>query len=193
MTVRGNRIRRQWKVATAHEVAVDRTAGSGGDVAMKKNARRGFAAAGIPSGPFHGGGDRHAGRTTLRLEDDPGRVAVPDGVVALTREGLRAQPPDILLTTPESLSLLLSYPDSFELFRGLRRIVIDEIHAFATGKRAGLYCFTNDTAWANYESIQADIFDHLYAILPEFGLRVFQEPSGADIGDALKAVTAHAA
>jgi miniconductance mechanosensitive channel len=43
-----------------------------------------------------------------------------------------------------------------------------------------LYCFTNDTAWANYESIQADIFDHLLAVVPEFGLRVFQSPSGAD-------------
>jgi len=43
-----------------------------------------------------------------------------------------------------------------------------------------IYCFTNTTAWAAYEGIQADIFDHLYAILPEFGLRVFQNPSGSD-------------
>jgi len=50
----------------------------------------------------------------------------------------RAKPPHILLTTPESLSLLLSYPESLELFRGLRRIVIDEVHAFATGKRGDL-------------------------------------------------------
>ncbi|WP_375289868.1 ligase-associated DNA damage response DEXH box helicase [Qipengyuania sp.] len=50
----------------------------------------------------------------------------------------RTRPPHILLTTPESLSLLLSYPDSFELFVGLKRIVIDEIHAFATGKRGDL-------------------------------------------------------
>src|SRR5690554_1846152 len=44
-----------------------------------------------------------------------------------------------------------------------------------------LYCFTNDTAWVAYEGIQADIFDHLLAILPEFGLRVFQQPSGSDM------------
>ncbi|WP_432201967.1 ligase-associated DNA damage response DEXH box helicase [Erythrobacter sp. W53] len=50
----------------------------------------------------------------------------------------RAKPPHILLTTPESLSLLLSYPDSLELFKGLKRIVIDEVHAFATGKRGDL-------------------------------------------------------
>ncbi len=44
-----------------------------------------------------------------------------------------------------------------------------------------LYVFTNDTAWANYEAIQADIFDHLLAVLPEFGLRTYQAPSGRDI------------
>jgi ATP-dependent Lhr-like helicase len=50
----------------------------------------------------------------------------------------RGKPPHVLLTTPESLSLLLSYPDSGTLFAGLRRIVIDEVHAFATGKRGDL-------------------------------------------------------
>ena len=50
----------------------------------------------------------------------------------------RARPPHVLLTTPESLSLLLSYPDSFEMFRGLKRVVVDEVHAFATGKRGDL-------------------------------------------------------
>ncbi|WP_425916353.1 mechanosensitive ion channel family protein [Pseudomonas sp. GWSMS-1] len=44
-----------------------------------------------------------------------------------------------------------------------------------------LYCFTNTTAWSRYEAIQSDLFDHLLAILPEFGLRVFQHPSGADM------------
>jgi miniconductance mechanosensitive channel len=43
-----------------------------------------------------------------------------------------------------------------------------------------IYCFTNTVAWVGHESIQADIFDHLYAILPEFGLRAFQMPAGAD-------------
>ena len=50
----------------------------------------------------------------------------------------RTRPPHILLTTPESLSLLLSFPDSLEIFAGLKRIVIDEVHAFATGKRGDL-------------------------------------------------------
>ncbi|WP_315765139.1 ligase-associated DNA damage response DEXH box helicase [Sphingomonas sp. Y38-1Y] len=50
----------------------------------------------------------------------------------------RAKPPNILLTTPESLSLLLSYPDAPRMFAGLRTVVIDEVHAFATGKRGDL-------------------------------------------------------
>ena len=50
----------------------------------------------------------------------------------------RVKPPQILLTTPESLSLLLIYPDSFTMFEGLRTIVVDEVHAFATGKRGDL-------------------------------------------------------
>jgi miniconductance mechanosensitive channel len=44
-----------------------------------------------------------------------------------------------------------------------------------------LYAFANDIAWANYEDIQGDIFDHLLAILPEFELSAFQQPSGLDL------------
>ncbi len=43
-----------------------------------------------------------------------------------------------------------------------------------------IYAFTNDIAWENYEAIQADIFDHLLAVVPEFDLRIFQNPSGRD-------------
>ena len=50
----------------------------------------------------------------------------------------RARPPQMLLTTPESLSLLLSHEDSALLFENLSTVVIDEIHAFATGKRGDL-------------------------------------------------------
>lgn len=50
----------------------------------------------------------------------------------------RVRPPHVLLTTPESLSLLLSYPEASEMFGTLQRVVIDEVHAFATGKRGDL-------------------------------------------------------
>ena len=44
-----------------------------------------------------------------------------------------------------------------------------------------IYCFTHTTVWAEYEGIQSDIFDHLLAILPEFGVRVSQHPIGVDL------------
>ncbi|MGL5839661.1 MAG: ligase-associated DNA damage response DEXH box helicase [Sphingorhabdus sp.] len=50
----------------------------------------------------------------------------------------RAKPPHILLTTPESLSLLLSHEDSLTMFAGLKRVIVDEIHAFANSKRGDL-------------------------------------------------------
>jgi ATP-dependent Lhr-like helicase len=50
----------------------------------------------------------------------------------------RVRPPQMLLTTPESLSLLLSHEDSALLFAELRTLVVDEIHAFASGKRGDL-------------------------------------------------------
>jgi miniconductance mechanosensitive channel len=43
-----------------------------------------------------------------------------------------------------------------------------------------IYVFSNDQVWANYEAIQADIFDHVLAVVPEFDLRVYQNPTGAD-------------
>lgn len=49
-----------------------------------------------------------------------------------------------------------------------------------------IYCFTNTVVWAQYEGIQSDIFDHLLAILPEFGLRVFQNPSGRDVREMVR-------
>ena len=69
----------------------------------------------------------------------PLRVEVRSGDTPSDRKmRQRVRPPQILLTTPESLSLLLSYPEAGELFAGLRRVVIDEVHAFAPTKRGDL-------------------------------------------------------
>jgi len=53
----------------------------------------------------------------------------------------------------------------------------------AQGIPIEVYAFTNTTAWVDYERIQGDIFDHLIAILPEMGLRLYQAPSGADVAN----------
>ena len=65
----------------------------------------------------------------IRIEDRTGDTSYTQ------RKRQRADPPHILLTTPESLALLLSYEDAPRIFKGLRRIIVDEIHALAESKR----------------------------------------------------------
>ena len=61
----------------------------------------------------------------------------------------------------------------------------------AQGLPLEIYCFTKTTEWLEYEGVQSDIFDHVIAITPEFGLRLFQEPAGSDISSALAAAQAN--
>ena len=75
----------------------------------------------------------------IREMDLPIRVETRTGdTPAERKQRQRVRPPQMLLTTPESLSLLLSHADSATLFADLSTVVVDEIHAFATGKRGDL-------------------------------------------------------
>ncbi|WP_371154800.1 ligase-associated DNA damage response DEXH box helicase [Jannaschia sp. 2305UL9-9] len=65
----------------------------------------------------------------IRVEDRTGDTSYTK------RQRQRADPPQILLTTPESLALLCSYPDAARTFAGLKRVIVDEIHALADSKR----------------------------------------------------------
>jgi len=60
-------------------------------------------------------------------------------------------------------------------------LMVRQLAPGPTGIPLEIYCFTRTTVWADYESIQADIFDHFLAIAPRFGLRAFQQPSGSDV------------
>ena len=60
-------------------------------------------------------------------------------------------------------------------------LLVRQLDPTQAGLPLEIYCFTNDTAWAAYEGVQGDIFDHMLAILPEFGLRVFQAHSDAPV------------
>ena len=59
--------------------------------------------------------------------------------------------------------------------------LVRQLQPSGKGLPIEIYVFSKDQAWANYESIQADIFDHIFAVIPEFELKVFQEPTGSDI------------
>jgi miniconductance mechanosensitive channel len=58
--------------------------------------------------------------------------------------------------------------------------MVRQLPATASGLPLEIYCFANTTDWIAYETIQADIFDHLFAIAPHFDIRIFQHPSGFD-------------
>jgi miniconductance mechanosensitive channel len=73
------------------------------------------------------------------------------------------------------------YLQNHPLIHGEMTLLVRQLKPGPQGLPLEIYCFSNDTAWGNYEAIQADIFDHLIASLSEFGLRAFQEPSGADL------------
>lgn len=66
-------------------------------------------------------------------------------------------------------------------------LIVRQLAPTPQGLPLEIYCFTGTTAWNDYEDIQADIFDHLLAILPAFHLRPFQEPSGRDLQTRLAA------
>ncbi|MDM0117523.1 protein DpdJ [Variovorax sp. J22R133] len=80
--------------------------------------------------------DRRAGRTTLRLAGEPNKIAVPDGVVVLTREDLSRKPPDVLLTSIEMINKELSAEMGRNVLgfgtgrSALRLILLDEIHTY---------------------------------------------------------------
>ncbi len=59
--------------------------------------------------------------------------------------------------------------------------LVRQLEPSEVGVPIEIYVFCDDTAWVRYEAIQSDIFDHLLAVVPEFDLRVFQNPTGADI------------
>lgn len=93
-----------------------------------------------------------------------------------------------------NLGTLRAYALNFlKTHPGIRQdmtLIVRQLDAKGEGIPLELYCFTETTAWSEYEGILSDIFDHLIAILPEFGLRLYQKPAGGDLRDAIAAVGA---
>jgi miniconductance mechanosensitive channel len=63
--------------------------------------------------------------------------------------------------------------------------IVRQLQSTEKGLPIQIYVFTNDTNWVKYEEIQADIFDHILTVIPDFGLSIYQDPSGRDIKDGL--------
>ena len=64
--------------------------------------------------------------------------------------------------------------------------IVRVMESSAEGIPLEVYCFTTTTKWKDYENIQSDIFEHFFAILPEFGLRLYQKPGSGDFRTLLK-------
>lgn len=73
-----------------------------------------------------------------------------------------------------------SYVSSHPKVNAGMTLLVRQLQSGPTGLPLEMYLFSADKAWANYEDIQSDIFDHLFAALPEFHLRAYQNPSGTD-------------
>ncbi|WP_426119375.1 mechanosensitive ion channel family protein [Pseudomonas sp. DSP3-2-2] len=76
-----------------------------------------------------------------------------------------------------ALAYLKSHPD----IHPDMTCMVRQLEASALGVPLEIYCFTRTTVWTEYERIQGDIFDYLLAVLPEFGLSLYQQPSGMDM------------
>ncbi|WP_455921350.1 mechanosensitive ion channel family protein [Pseudomonas putida] len=76
-----------------------------------------------------------------------------------------------------ALAYLKSHPD----IQPNMTCMVRQMETSGQGVPLEIYCFTRTTVWAEYERIQGDVFDYLLAVMPEFGLGVFQQPSGADM------------
>lgn len=81
---------------------------------------------------------------------------------------------------------LLAYLQAHPGIHQDKIIMVRQLQPTPEGLPLQIYAFTRDTAWVAHENVQSDIFDHLLAVVPEFGLRLFQSPSGADL-QALRA------
>lgn len=79
---------------------------------------------------------------------------------------------------------VIAYLKAHEQITDEFTMLVRQLDPTPLGLPLEIYCFTNTTNWLEYEAIQADIFDHLLAILPEFDLALYQEPSGLDVRTA---------
>ncbi|MDQ3287880.1 MAG: mechanosensitive ion channel family protein [Pseudomonadota bacterium] len=64
-------------------------------------------------------------------------------------------------------------------------LMVRQLEPRPEGLPIEIYCFSSDVGWVAYENLAGDIFDHLLAVVPEFGLRIHQQPGGADFAAAL--------
>lgn len=85
---------------------------------------------------------------------------------------------------------LTQYLGAHDKIRSDLTYMVRQLQAGDDGIPLELYAFCTETSWIPYETVQADIFDHVYSVLPAFGLRLHQSPTGHDVRDVGRALAA---
>lgn len=101
-----------------------------------------------------------------KLVPDPG-LATVNGTISTNMGLFRAYMCQWLLDNPG--------------ISGDNQILVRLMPPTENGVPLQIWCFTSTTAWTAYEAIQSDLFEHIIAVAPDFGLRIFNETSGADV------------
>ncbi len=121
------------------------------------------------------------------------RIALIDPYLDAKRKELEAYNRDLLAAGKDpvntrrvtNIGTFRAYVEQYlRAHPGIRQdmtLLVRQLDPGANGLPLELYCFTATVDWGKYENIQSDIFDHLIAMLPEFGLRLYQAPAGADL------------
>ena len=85
-----------------------------------------------------------------------------------------------------SRAYIVAYLRNHSMIRQEMTFLVRHLAPSAQGLPIEIYVFSRDTDWVRYEDLQADIFDHILAMAPEFGLSVYQSPSGRDVQDTVQ-------
>lgn len=122
----------------------------------------------------------------LKLDMSSMRFCTPDELRKYRKEGLVSdeEMQSGVANSTVFRRYLMRYLGSLPTVNADMTLMVRQLQPTEYGLPIELYFFTASKEWAKHETDQADIFDYIIAVLPKFGLRVFQSPSGADFKKA---------
>lgn len=134
--------------------------------------------------PMSEGPGRRVCRAVL-IDANSVRFCTPQELSALNERGMLADDDGKDAATTVNLGLLRRYLEKWlaqnENVNRDMTLMVRQLEPTSAGLPLQLYFFTATTAWVDYEHIQSDIFDHVYAAVGAFGLRIYQGPAGIDV------------
>lgn len=124
-------------------------------------------------------------------EKPDGKASAPDGHDATTPEEGRTAPDDASLHRLTNLTVFRAYLNAYlqrlSVVNHEQTCMVRHLQPTTEGIPVEIYCFSAIKVWTAYEQIQADLFDHVIAVVREFDLEVFQRPTGSDLRKWLEA------